>query len=449
MTHKAAAYLRVSTQAQAGDDKWGLTRQREDIERYARETNLELVAEYKDAISGRTVTRTGLGGIKVGLGYDVVIISSIDRLARDVSASYKVLAELVDTGLEVHSADFGMIDLSDDMSLVQFNVRSLFSTLEHRAISKRTRAAHISMASAGTPPTGLKAYGYRMQDGQPWVIPAEAAVVRQMFEWSAEGRALVWIQNRLNEQGIPIPQPTQTRNDTPLGWHRTVVGKILKNTIYKGVYRWGKYVIPTPPIVSDTLWAAAQKHKRGVPPKTDWPLIGHIRCGKCGRRMNANRIRRVRATGLRYEADVYRCSSRSLPTGACGAKAIPRENIEANAEKTIREALLDPERLTRILQQAEPPESGHQERLAQLDAEDKRWLEAYRVGAISPLDLAEYRRDIASQKRALSTPSEKTYPLETYIEAARTLSFAELLKAVNIVIIVNEEDYTVTTEPQP
>ena len=441
----AAAYLRVSTNSQSQNDKWGYSRQREDVARYASESNLELTAEYKDAVSGKTTTRVGLTALKES-GHKVVIISSIDRLARDVSASYKVLAELVDSDLEVHSADFGPIDLSDDMSLVQFNVRSLMATLEHRAIGKRTRAAHLGMAKNGIPPSGLKAYGYTMVGGKPAIVVEQAAIVRRIFTYATEHRALVWIQNTLNREGIPIAQPSQVRKGNSPVWHRTAVGKMIRNPIYKGEYRWRDYPIKVPAIVSAEVWSAAQRIKRGAPSRTGWVLVGHVRCAVCGLRMGARVIHKPRKNGF-YDRELYRCGSTALPSGACGAPAIDRRWLEAEAEKETRRAMTSPEVLRDILNGSAAPDNHADEALTVLDDEDKRWLEAFRAGAITAGELGEYRRDITARRRTLEmTEVETDYPLAEYAAAALQMPFADLLELTGAVVIASRDSVRLTFE---
>lgn len=67
----AALYLRVSTAAQAGDERFGLAGQTRDATQYASAAGLRIVETYQDVITGTKATR-----------YDTVLISAVDRLAR-------------------------------------------------------------------------------------------------------------------------------------------------------------------------------------------------------------------------------------------------------------------------------------------------------------------------------------------------------------------------------
>ena len=58
---RVVAYLRVSTEGQTGEDKYGLPAQREHITAYAAQEGLEIAQWYSDeGISGAMVDRPGL-----------------------------------------------------------------------------------------------------------------------------------------------------------------------------------------------------------------------------------------------------------------------------------------------------------------------------------------------------------------------------------------------------
>lgn len=429
---KAAAYARVSTVAQGNEERWGFHRQAEEIERYAESSGLELVATFKDAVSGSSVTRTGLTQLKDESGrFGAVIISSVDRLARTVSASHKVLAELLDLGLEVHSADFGLIDLDSDTSLVQFNLQALFSHLERNRIQKRTRAAHLAMAGKGLLPFGIQTYGYGHQEGKAFIIPDRAAVVRRIFEMSAAGESFLSIQNALNHESVPAPGKHRLGTDNL--WHRTVISRMIRNTAYKGEYYWGhpkRFLIPIPAIVSEELWTKAQKRKRGRAPSSGFALVGHLRCGVCGRRMQAKSDKRPRK-----EWQGYRCCSDSLPTGHCGMKYLPRHPLEEKAEQTLRETLSNPAEIRAMLSAAAPTDTRHAEELSAIRAEDARWLEAFKLGVITPQELGAYREELRQRAAALETTQEPELPVEAFVQAAKEMPFVELLKEGGFVFI--------------
>lgn len=76
-------------------------------------------------------------------------------------------------------------------------------------------------------------------DGRPVVIgrriqvnEEEAKIIRQIFEWSAQGIGVRTIVDRLNAQGIS--------NNTGKRWNPSPVVRILNNERYLGRQIWGQ-----------------------------------------------------------------------------------------------------------------------------------------------------------------------------------------------------------------
>ena len=99
---------------------------------------------------------------------------------------------------------------------------------------------------------GSPIYGYKKdpQDKNKIVIdwPA-AAVVRQIFQWSLEGRGRQSIARALNDQGVPSPArykaehglggSVQAGKDQGL-WNKITIWRILRNEMYTGVMIQGR-----------------------------------------------------------------------------------------------------------------------------------------------------------------------------------------------------------------
>jgi site-specific DNA recombinase len=436
----AAAYLRVSTLAQADADRFGYGRQAHEISEYARKHNLELVREYRDAITGTSTTRVGLQGLKADAGtYDVVLISGVDRLARSVGASYQVLAELLELGLAVHSAEFGVVDLDDDQSLIQFNLRSLFAHLERNKILQRTRAGRRLMADKGLLPGGIRTYGYRGDGkGGAEIVPEQAAIVRRVFNARIRGESFRQIGWELQQDGVPIARPHRSPNGKGF-WGYGQVGKLVKNRAYKGEYRFtldGRpYVFEVPAIVSVDVWERAQPRKRGAPAKLDWPLLGHIRCGECGRRMHAKQTRRKGA--VVWQA--YRCQAADRRELECSAGMLVRASLEARVEAAIREHFADA-RFVRDLLAASDDISPHSAaRVQELEIERARLLQAYRKGIIGLDEFAASRKEIDESIRALSDTPPPELPVESLMGAAAGMPLGEFLANAGIVVVASRD----------
>lgn len=291
---RAAAYLRVSTENQAKEDRFGLEVQLNACTAYAKAHGLSIAHEYSDTITGTKATRLHLERLLENAGqYDAVIVSSVDRLARRVHIAYGVLGELLESGLEVHSADMGVIDPEDDMSALSFGFRALFSDADHRKIAKRLSAGIIQKVRSGKPVVPLSNFGWH----RGVIQPLEVERVIWLFE-QAEHRSLDNLARELNTLQIPTPSGKGR-------WQNSNIQFLLRNTVYKGEYQYGRKRKRRPgtrgkascavePLVSEEQWERTNKAldsrmrnrgQHGVR-RDVFPLMGRIRCASCGAAMS-------------------------------------------------------------------------------------------------------------------------------------------------------------------
>lgn len=99
---------------------------------------------------------------------------------------------------------------------------------------------------------GVPLYGYQKDPADKnrlLVDPVAAAVVRQIFQWSLEGRGKQSIARQLNQEGVPNPtcyklergwlSHSSVPGDRGL-WNKTTVWRILRNEMYTGVMVQGR-----------------------------------------------------------------------------------------------------------------------------------------------------------------------------------------------------------------
>jgi site-specific DNA recombinase len=297
--------LRVSTQAQAGEDRFGKAAQLADCIPYAERAGLRVVRVYADTITGTRAHRENLERlVEEASLYEAVLISSVDRLARRVPISYAVLGELLETGLEVHSTDMGVIDLDDDSSALNFGVRSVFADADHRKIVRRLRLGRHQKVlgkdgKPGTPVVPLNGYGF--EDNE--ILESEAKWVRWAYERALEA-SIYQVTRELNDLGVPGPRGGR--------WSDTTVKVMLRNPLYKGEYSYAK-VRPgrkarpadtvrcqVPAIIDAQAWERTQRaldSRRKGKGRTGsrialFPLMGRIKCGVCGGGMSGRKTTR-------------------------------------------------------------------------------------------------------------------------------------------------------------
>lgn len=137
---KFIRYIRVST-AKQGRSGLGLEAQQQICQQYIDSENGMLVKEFKDVESGTHRDRPGLlAAIDFAKSNDcTIVIAKLDRLARDVEFTFKVL----NTGVSIHFCD---------MPSVNTLVLGMFATVaqyERELTSKRTKDALAAKKAQG------------------------------------------------------------------------------------------------------------------------------------------------------------------------------------------------------------------------------------------------------------------------------------------------------------
>ena len=91
-TSNVIGYIRVSTDGQVGDDKFGMDAQREQIEAYCAKNDMRIGAWVVDEGESGAKERPGFDEIIYGdVGnppYDGVVVAKSDRVARDINVYY-------------------------------------------------------------------------------------------------------------------------------------------------------------------------------------------------------------------------------------------------------------------------------------------------------------------------------------------------------------------------
>ena len=86
------AYVRVSTDAQAGEDRYGVEAQKEEIRAYAERKGLKIQKWYQDLGESGAKERPGFDAIVFGdvtnPPIDTVLVAKSDRVARDINVYY-------------------------------------------------------------------------------------------------------------------------------------------------------------------------------------------------------------------------------------------------------------------------------------------------------------------------------------------------------------------------
>jgi len=133
---RAGLYLRVSTVDQ------NLDTQLFDLRQMADQRSLEIVAEYRDQISGVKARRPGLDNLMHDARrgkFDVVLVWASDRIARSVKHFLEVLDELNRLGIEYISLREN-IDTGGPLGRAIIVIVAAIAELERSLIIERVRA---------------------------------------------------------------------------------------------------------------------------------------------------------------------------------------------------------------------------------------------------------------------------------------------------------------------
>lgn len=231
------AYCRVSTDAQAGEDKFGIEAQKQQIMEYCQKNDMQISNWYIDeGESGAKMDRPAFDRLIYGdvqnPPVEAAIVAKSDRVARDIEIYYYYKMQLRLKGITLISIseDFGKFGVFSDM-LESFTL--CVAKMERENITKRTSMGRGVKARQGGYAGGRAPFGYKVQNKQLVVVEDEAEAVRLIFEAKKEGHTLAEICEILANHGYKSRKGGQ--------FYPSNIRSILGNEkTYQGMYRYGK-----------------------------------------------------------------------------------------------------------------------------------------------------------------------------------------------------------------
>jgi site-specific DNA recombinase len=233
-------YVRVSTENQNGADSFGLETQRDTIIKYCTANDLELVQIYEDpAFSGSLppLERPGLHALLEALkagDIQQVVVTRLDRLARDTMLSLWLLKEIKKLGAELVSiAEPGRWE--DPTQKLLLTMVAAFAEFEKSLIASRLSSGRKTKARQGGYAGGKAPIGYKAERGGKALTLDEekASTVRRVFELhdAKPEASLKKIADMMNAEGYT------TKEGKP--FHPMQVKRILdRQALYEGNYKY-------------------------------------------------------------------------------------------------------------------------------------------------------------------------------------------------------------------
>src|SRR5207237_3276835 len=183
------------------------------------------------------------------LPFDVLLVDERSRVARDIADAIRTLQTLKFFGVRVVYIS-QHIDSADEQAETLVAVHGMVDSLYLREAAKKTERGLEGQQARGFATGGRHPFGYRTvpvadpsgrtePGGHPAIagyrteiVEAEAAIVRSIFEWYAEGNGGDRITARLNAEAIKGPQGRR--------WKLSTVKRLLSNERYLGRMIWGQ-----------------------------------------------------------------------------------------------------------------------------------------------------------------------------------------------------------------
>ena len=450
---RLAIYARVSTDEQREGQT--IDSQVSEVERFARDKGWPITGIYKDeGWSGGIMERPELDRLRDDAQkgvFDAVLINDVDRLARDVAHLGVIRRDLERRGIKVIFRKLPS-DTSPTSNLM-VNILGSFAEFERELIADRTRRGRRHKVEVRKQYLGSNtAYGYRYipkdraagKEGVLEIIPEEASVVRQMFEWvDQEGLSAKRVLGRLNQLKI---------NPKKAGpqWAKSSVLRILRNEMYAGTWYYNKFQCCEPrnpgasaryrkrakcsvrqrpkgewlpvelpeslEIVPHDRWERVQRQLTqniAFSPRNEkhaYLLKGLVRCGGCGRPYVGEPCH-----GKFY----YRCIARCKKV-----RTVREEALSDVVKEAVRRIILTPNVILEPLHKLEAAEASNKARQDELareienqakaiDAEEQRLLEAYRMVIISPAQLGQQMEKLKARRAALDLQRTEARPDNT------------------------------------
>lgn len=233
---KAIAYIRVSTQEQGADDRYGVEAQKKEIMKYAEANGYEIVDVLVDKISGVKENRPQWDRIildeKVANPpYEAVIVFKSDRVARDIKLYFYFLYKLEMKGVKLVSTQENFEE-GDALANVYRSLMIFVAEQERANIALRTSKGRAIKATRGGYAGGRPPLGYKVVDNELVIDEDEAEIVKTIFAMKADNCSFCFIANALNKQGI--------KTKTGKEWTMAHIYYICKNhKFYEGYYKYG------------------------------------------------------------------------------------------------------------------------------------------------------------------------------------------------------------------
>ena len=232
---RCGVYVRVSTEDQR-DNGYSIDSQLRMIKEYCEKNNYDIVDVYNDAgHSGKDLMRPEMQRLLKDIKshkIEIIVAIKVDRLTRNNYDGFWLLnyCEEYDVKIELILEPYDVTTANGEMI---FGMNLVFGQRERKEIGARTKRAMEEMALKHIHPSKAP-YGYirNKETGHLEIEPIEAQVVKEIFELCKQGNSTRNISITLKNKKAYLKTGK---------WTSDRVYKILTNSIYIGIFEYGKY----------------------------------------------------------------------------------------------------------------------------------------------------------------------------------------------------------------
>ena len=232
---RAVVYGRISTDLQK---ETSVIEQVRRCKQYVEMKGWTLVDEFTDVGTGMNMEREGFKSMMERVNeWDVVIAYKLDRFHRSSTNAQTWAANLNNIGKNFVALDID-VDTTSAMGMAVFRIITALNQMEVEVTKERTRMGLLGVKNegrwVGKPPYGYDSvYAQTDNEADKGILrlnPAEAEVIRMVFELKDQGETLTGIAESLTTAGILTK--SQKRR-----WSTATIGDMIKRrTFYEGHY---------------------------------------------------------------------------------------------------------------------------------------------------------------------------------------------------------------------
>lgn len=241
-------YIRLSREDGDKQESESIGNQRNILQRYVKENNLNFIREYvDDGVSGTTFDRPGFCEMLQDIenqNINMVITKDLSRLGRDYIKTGFYIEDYFPKNDVRYVAITDGIDTYIDSSNNDITpFKSIMNDMYAKDISKKIRSVYKEKQKSGEYLCSIPAYGYKKHPTikNKLIIDNQVrAIIEKIFDMYANGHGSVEIVKFLNSNQYLSPTGyrktgiVQDKNKIGYNWNEVTLCNILKNEVYIG-----------------------------------------------------------------------------------------------------------------------------------------------------------------------------------------------------------------------